>query len=80
MVDEKFKPQTIFLKKKTVPDPKSDAQVLSDNLFSVLQQEGLSVDRLKVFGSDGAAVMVGRKSGVATGVPLYKHSLYGSSF
>ena len=68
MVDEKLMPQTIFLKNMTISDPKSDAQVLSDNLFSVLQQEGLSVDRLKVFGSDDAAVMVGRKSGVATGV------------
>ena len=34
---------------------------LSGNLCSILQQ-------LKVFGSDDAAVMVGRKSGVATGV------------
>ena len=68
IVDENFKPQTIFLKNMTISDPKSDAQVLSDNLFSVLQQEGLSVDKLKGFGSDGAAVMVGRKSGVATRV------------
>ena len=68
IVDENFKPQTIFLKNMTISDPKSDAQVLFDNLFSVLQQEGLSVERLKGFGSDGAAVMVGRKSGVATRV------------
>ena len=68
IVDEKFVPQTIFLKNMTISDPRSDAQVLSDHLFLVLQQEGLSIDKLKGFGSDGAAVMVGRKSGVATRV------------
>lgn len=68
IVDEKFHPETIFLKNITITDPKSDAQVLSDNLFAVLQEEGLSVDKLKGFGSDGASVMVGRKSGVATRV------------
>ena len=52
----------------TISDPKSDAQVLSDNIFSVLQQGGLSVNILKGFGSDGAAVMVERKSSVATRV------------
>ena len=68
IVDERFHPETIFWKNITITYPKSDAQVLSDNLFAVLQEEGLSVDKLKGFGSDGASVMVGRKPGVATRV------------
>ena len=37
IVDENFEPQTIFLKKITISDTKSDAQVLFDNLYSLLQ-------------------------------------------
>ena len=68
IIDENFEPQTIFLKNITISEPRSDAQVLFNNLCSLLEQEGLSFSKLKGFGSDGAAVMVGRKSGVATKV------------
>ena len=66
IVDSEFIPRTYFLKDICISNPKSDASVLFNELVDYLSSEGLSVDKMKGFGSDGAAVMTGRHKGVAT--------------
>ncbi|XP_046574757.1 transmembrane protein C17orf113-like [Haliotis rubra] len=69
MVDPvSFTPLTFFVKNITIRDPRSDAEVLFKAIQSALNEEGLSMSKVYGFGSDGAAVMVGRKSGVAKSV------------
>ena len=66
VVDENFNVCTHLLKNICISDPKSDAKVLYDSLFKYLVDEEIDIGKLKGFGSDGAAVMVGKRSGVAT--------------
>ena len=66
VVDKDFNVQTHFLKNITVTDSKSDAEVLCHHILQYLEEEGLDMSKLYGFGSDGAAVMIGRHSGVAT--------------
>ena len=64
-VDDHFVPKTAFLKNLTINDPKSTARVLYQHVRDCLTGEELDVSRVLGFGSDGAAVMVGKKGGVA---------------
>ena len=72
ILDDKFQPQTLFLKNVTITDPKSDSEVLFNALSSALHNDDKECDiELKNcvgFGSDGAAVMLGNTKGVATRV------------
>lgn len=68
VVDSLFVPHTYFLKNITVDNPKSDAAVLFNCINQCLTEEGLELNKLRGFGSDGASVMVGRHHGVATRV------------
>ena len=68
IVDSTFEPKTYFLRNVTLTDAKSDAKVIFRAVSEALKEEGLDLGRVTGFGSDGAAVMVGRKSGVATQV------------
>ena len=65
VVDQNFSPRTYFLRNVTVDSPKSDAATLFGLLTETLQQEDLDITKAHGFGSDGAAVMVGRKNGVS---------------
>ena len=64
-VKEDFEPKTVFLKNVTISDPKSTAQVIFDHLMSALEEDGIDITKCIGFGSDGAAVMVGKDKGVA---------------
>ena len=66
IANEPFEPKTFFLEDVCIEDPKSDAKVLFGYLTQCLEQNGL--DLSKCFGSDGASVMTGRRSGVITRV------------
>ena len=61
-----FEPKTFFVQDITIEDPKSDAKVLFSYLVQCLERKGLSLAKCFGFGSDGASVMTGRRSGVAT--------------
>jgi hypothetical protein len=61
-----FTPNTYFLGNITIDDPKSTAEVLFTSLEQFLNKNGLPFSKLMAFGSDGAAVMTGKKNGVAT--------------
>ena len=61
-----FIPKTCFIKNITIEDPKSDAAVLFQALEGAMSDMGLDLKKILGFGSDGAAVMVGKKKGVAT--------------
>lgn len=63
-----FTPHTFFLGNITIDDPKSTAEVLFNYLENFLTENGLPLSKLMAFGSDGAAVMTGKKSGVAARV------------
>ena len=65
MVDEHFIPHTHFLRDICIKDPKSDANVLFGVLTEFLDAQGLKLENVRGFGSDGASVMVGRHKGVA---------------
>ena len=45
---------------------RGDAETITETIRNQLQSSNLSVDKLGSFASDGAAVMVGKKSGVST--------------
>lgn len=66
IVDSDFVPHTLFFKNVTVDNPKSDASVLFEKLKKALEDEGLDLSQVFGFGSDGASVMTGNKTGVAT--------------
>ena len=65
-VDGDFVPHTHFLGNLAIDNPKSDSEVLFNLLISFLTKEDLSQSNAYGFGSDGAAVMVGKRKGVAT--------------
>ena len=65
VLDEHFRPHTVFLKNVTVDDPKSDALTLFTYLVKALEEDGLDISKCVGFGSDGAAVMTGKLTGVA---------------
>lgn len=68
VVDPEFNPHTYFLENITIDNPKSDAAVLFQAIEKCIGDKGLNINQVKGFGSDGASVMVGRHSGVATRV------------
>ena len=68
IANEQFEPKTFFLEDVCIEDPKSDAKVLFGNLTECLERKGLNLSKCFGFGSDGASVMTGRRSGVATRV------------
>lgn len=57
-------PQTWFLKVVTLQDGKADT--IEQKLVEVCQMCKISMTNILGFGSDGASVMVGKSSGVAT--------------
>ena len=65
IINEDFEPQTFFVKNIKIQNLKSDAEVLVNCIFDVFKEENLPVKKIIGFGSDDAAVMVGRKNGVA---------------
>lgn len=68
VLDTNFNPCTYFLENITIDNPKSDAKVLFEAIDSCLKEKGIDISKVKGFGSDGASVMVGKHSGVATRV------------
>ena len=61
-----FVASTHFLGNITVEGSSCTAEVLFNLIINFLQDKGIDLSRLIGFGSDGAAVMTGKKSGVAT--------------
>ena len=68
VVDKEFTVHSYFLANITITNVKSDAQVLFGIIEEYLVSQGLDLRKVYGFGSDGAAVMVGRHNGVATRV------------
>ena len=58
-------PKTCFFKNVTITNPKSTAAVIYECLKKALKDDGIDITRCIGFGSDGAAVMVGKENGVA---------------
>ena len=74
IVDEQFVPKTYFLKNVTIDNPKSDANMLFELLKETLAEKKLDIHRVLGFGSDGAAVITGKKNGVSA--KIKKESLH----
>ena len=68
VVHKEFTVHSYFLANITITNVKSDAQVLFGIIEEYLVSQGLYLRKVYGFGSDGAAVMVGRHNGVATRV------------
>ena len=68
VVDKEFTVHSYFLPNITITNVKSDAQVLFGIIEEYLVSQGLDLRKVYGFGSEGAAVMVGRHNGVATRV------------
>ena len=66
IVTADFVPTTFFLEDICIHNPKSYAGVLFGALMDYLEKNNLDVKKCLGFGSDGASVMTGRHSGVAT--------------
>ncbi|XP_060606407.1 zinc finger protein 862-like [Ruditapes philippinarum] len=58
-----FQPETHFIENDTID--KGDAETVYQSLKSVVSAKGMDVSNVMFFGSDGAAVMTGKKSGVS---------------
>ncbi|XP_060586448.1 uncharacterized protein LOC132742139, partial [Ruditapes philippinarum] len=58
-----FQPETHFIENVTID--KGDAETVYQSLKSVVSEKGIDFSNVKFFGSDGAAVMTGKKSGVS---------------
>ena len=58
-----FKPETHFLDNVTID--KGDAETVYNGLKSAAEDKGIDVSKVMFFGSDGASVMTGSKSGVS---------------
>ena len=56
----------VFLGLLHILDGRKDAALIFDTLLTSLKEWGLDTDKCVAFGSDGAATMLGRKTGVAT--------------
>lgn len=61
--DSDFQPETHFLENVTID--KGDSETVYNSLKSVASEKGIDCSKVMFFGSDGAAVMTGKKSGVS---------------
>ena len=61
-----YVPSTHFLGNVTVEGSSCTAEVLFECICNFMKDKGVPLDNLIGFGSDGASVMTGNKSGVAT--------------
>ena len=71
--------KTSFLKIADLPNGKADT--IENKLLDICRQCEIPMNKVFGFGSDGASVMVGRVSGVATRMKAHNpvHSLWSSS-
>ena len=63
--------ETHFLKLIQLPDGK--AEIIEEAIIAYLQKAGIHMSAITSFGSDGASVMVGSSSGVATRLKRLTH-------